>query len=65
MAKVLARLMKDENCATAMEYALIAALIAIAIVAGAATLGSTIKAGAMIGTHHAGALGQGAGDQAR
>ncbi len=40
---MFARFMKDESGATAIEYGLIAALIAVAIITGATTLGSTLN----------------------
>ncbi len=43
MAKLMAGFLKDESGATAIEYGLIAALIALAIVAGATTLGHEIS----------------------
>ncbi|MEM8541578.1 MAG: Flp family type IVb pilin, partial [Pseudomonadota bacterium] len=39
---MFARFMNDESGATAIEYGLIAALIAVAIITGATTLGSTL-----------------------
>ena len=39
MTKIFARFLKDESGATAIEYGLIAALISVAIIAGASTLG--------------------------
>lgn len=42
--KLFLNLMKDEDGATAIEYALIASLIAVAIIAGATSLGTTINA---------------------
>ncbi|MDF2369833.1 MAG: Flp family type IVb pilin [Rhizobiaceae bacterium] len=42
MTKIFARFMKDESGATAIEYGLIAALISIAIIAGATALGGSI-----------------------
>lgn len=36
------RLLKDESGATAIEYGLIASLIAVAIITGATTLGSNL-----------------------
>lgn len=39
MKTLIARLLKDEEGASAIEYALIAALIAVAIIAGVGTLG--------------------------
>ncbi len=42
MTKLFARFMKDESGATAIEYGLIAALIAIAIVAGASAVGGSV-----------------------
>ncbi|TWG66021.1 Flp family type IVb pilin [Aminobacter sp. J44] len=44
MSKIIARFIKDESGATAIEYGLIAALIALAIVAGATTLGENLSA---------------------
>ncbi|HEV7307311.1 Flp family type IVb pilin [Ensifer sp.] len=42
MKKIFARLMKDESGATAIEYGLIAALISVALIAGATTLGDQL-----------------------
>ncbi len=42
MTKLFARFAKDESGATAIEYGLIAALIALAITAGATTLGGSL-----------------------
>ena len=44
MSKVLANFVKDESGATAIEYALIACLIALAIVVGASALGNALNA---------------------
>jgi pilus assembly protein Flp/PilA len=44
MKKLLARFAKDESGATAIEYALIAAGIGIAILTGVNALGSAINA---------------------
>lgn len=44
MSKIFARFVKDESGATAIEYGLIAALIALAIVAGAGALGNALDA---------------------
>ncbi len=44
MTKIFARFVKDESGATAIEYGLIAALIALAIVAGAGALGTNLDA---------------------
>ena len=41
--QILKNFLKDESGATAIEYGLIAALISIAIVAGATTLGSELS----------------------
>ncbi|ALK10526.1 Flp family type IVb pilin [Blastochloris viridis] len=41
---ILSRFVKDESGATAIEYGLIAALIALAIVTGATLLGTEIGA---------------------
>lgn len=43
MTKLLTRLMKDESGATAIEYGLIAALIGVAIITGARSLGSALN----------------------
>ena len=42
--KLVARFMKDESGATAIEYGLIAALISVAIIGGATALGTGIDA---------------------
>jgi pilus assembly protein Flp/PilA len=42
MSKIVTRFMKDESGATAIEYGLIAALIAVVIIAGASTLGKNV-----------------------
>jgi pilus assembly protein Flp/PilA len=44
MTKLLSRFHKDESGATAIEYGLIAALIALAIIAGATALGTQLNA---------------------
>ena len=43
MSKLFSRFLKDESGATAIEYGLIAALISVAIITGATTLGSTLN----------------------
>lgn len=43
MTNLIARFVKDESGATAIEYGLIAALIALAIVGGATQLGTAIN----------------------
>jgi pilus assembly protein Flp/PilA len=43
MSKILARFAKDESGATAIEYGLIAALIALAIIVGAGALGNSLN----------------------
>lgn len=43
MKKIFARLMKDESGATAIEYGLIAALISVALITGATSLGGTLN----------------------
>ncbi|OHV79043.1 Flp family type IVb pilin [Rhizobium sp. LCM 4573] len=43
MSKIFARFKKDESGATAIEYGLIAALISVALIAGATTLGGSIN----------------------
>ena len=40
---MFARFLKDESGATAIEYGLIAALIAVAIIAGASALGTELN----------------------
>ncbi|MBO6639615.1 MAG: Flp family type IVb pilin [Roseitalea sp.] len=40
---MFARFLKDESGATAIEYGLIAALIAVAIIAGATALGTELN----------------------
>ncbi|MBB4063261.1 Flp family type IVb pilin [Gellertiella hungarica] len=42
MNQFLARFLKDESGATAIEYGLIAALISVALIAGAGLLGNQI-----------------------
>jgi pilus assembly protein Flp/PilA len=44
MRALVWRFLKDESGATAIEYGLIAALIAVAIIGGARTLGTRIGA---------------------
>jgi pilus assembly protein Flp/PilA len=43
MTKIFARFLKDESGATAIEYGLIAALISVALIAGATTLGNQLS----------------------
>ncbi|MCF3642848.1 Flp family type IVb pilin [Rhizobium sp. TRM95111] len=43
MKKIFARLVKDESGATAIEYGLIAALIAVALITGANALGGALN----------------------
>jgi pilus assembly protein Flp/PilA len=42
MTKLIARFVKNESGATAIEYGLIAALIALAIMVGAGSLGNSL-----------------------
>ncbi|MGF6154791.1 pilus assembly protein Flp/PilA [Ensifer sp. KUDG1] len=42
MTKIFRRLLRDEAGATAIEYGLIAALISVALIAGATTLGNSL-----------------------
>lgn len=42
MTKIFARFFKDESGATAIEYGLIAALISVALITGATTLGNAL-----------------------
>ncbi|MER8385895.1 Flp family type IVb pilin [Mesorhizobium sp. M0751] len=44
MSNLIARFVKDESGATAIEYGLIAALIALAIMVGAGSLGNALNA---------------------
>ena len=43
MTQFIKRFAHDESGATAIEYGLIAALIAVVIIAGATTLGNSLK----------------------
>ncbi|MFK0162592.1 Flp family type IVb pilin [Rhizobium sp. NPDC090279] len=43
MSKLFSRFLKDESGATAIEYGLIAALISVAIITGATTLGTSLS----------------------
>jgi pilus assembly protein Flp/PilA len=43
MKALVSRFLNDESGATAIEYGLIASLIAVAIIAAATTLGTTIS----------------------
>ncbi len=43
MTKLVSRFLKDESGATAIEYGLIAALISVALITGATTLGSKLN----------------------
>lgn len=43
MSKLFARFVNDESGATAIEYGLIACLIAVAIIAGATSLGGSLN----------------------
>lgn len=43
MMKLLRRLRRDESGATAIEYGLIAALISVALIAGASQLGTSLN----------------------
>lgn len=43
MTKFVSRFMNDESGATAIEYGLIAALIAVVIISAVTALGTTIK----------------------
>ncbi|MDK1383843.1 hypothetical protein ILFOPFJJ_03151 [Ensifer psoraleae] len=42
MKTIFARLLRDESGATAIEYGLIAALISVALIAGATSLGTSL-----------------------
>lgn len=43
MTKFVTRFLKDESGATAIEYGLIAALIAVVIISGVTVLGTTLN----------------------
>lgn len=43
MPALFSRLLKDESGATAIEYGLIAALISVALIAGAGALGNSLN----------------------
>lgn len=43
MVTLISRLLKDESGATAIEYGLIAALIAVALITGATALGNALN----------------------
>ena len=43
MQNVITRFIKDESGATAIEYGLIAALISVALIAGASALGNGVN----------------------
>ncbi|SMD09879.1 Flp family type IVb pilin [Rhizobium sp. RU36D] len=43
MTKLFARFKNDESGATAIEYGLIAALISVALITGATTLGTSLN----------------------
>jgi pilus assembly protein Flp/PilA len=43
MKNIFDRFVKDESGATAIEYGLIAALISVALITGATTLGNTLN----------------------
>jgi pilus assembly protein Flp/PilA len=43
MTKLFSRFLKDESGATAIEYGLIAALISVALITGATTLGGSLN----------------------
>lgn len=43
MTRIFARFFKDESGATAIEYGLIAALISVALIGGATTLGGALN----------------------
>jgi pilus assembly protein Flp/PilA len=43
MSKIVQRFIKDEGGATAIEYGLIAALVAVVIIVGLTSLGTTLN----------------------
>jgi pilus assembly protein Flp/PilA len=43
MSKILARFVKDQSGATAIEYGLIAALISVVIIVGVRTIGTKLS----------------------
>ncbi|MEM5430945.1 Flp family type IVb pilin [Cupriavidus oxalaticus] len=45
MKRLIARFIKDERGATAIEYGLIAGLVALAVAVGAGTLGNNLNTG--------------------
>ncbi|MCY1204554.1 Flp/Fap pilin component [compost metagenome] len=45
MKRLIARFIKDERGATAIEYGLIAGLVALAVAVGAGALGTNLNAG--------------------
>ncbi len=60
MRTLINKLLRDRNGATAIEYGLIAALVALAIVAGLGTLGTNLNTqfsniAAQVQTHNAAA----------
>ncbi|RZJ43510.1 MAG: Flp family type IVb pilin [Brevundimonas sp.] len=59
MTKFVSKFMSDESGATAIEYGLIAALIAVVIISAVTALGTTIKAKftAVVDGMNAGATG--------
>jgi len=44
MSKIVTRFLKDEGGATAIEYGLIAALVAVVIIVGLTSLGTSLNA---------------------
>jgi len=44
MQNLMSRFIKDESGATAIEYGLIAALIAVALIVGATAIGNSVNA---------------------
>ncbi|MFS8979896.1 Flp family type IVb pilin [Cupriavidus necator] len=45
MKRLIARFIRDERGATAIEYGLIAGLVALAVAVGASTLGTSVSTG--------------------
>lgn len=65
MTKFVSRFMNDESGATAIEYGLIAALIAVVIIGAVTTLGGTIRdkfQAVTDGMNGAGGGGEGGGE---
>ena len=62
MTKLINRFLKDESGATAIEYGLIAALIAVVIIGGASAVGTSLSEKFMTISGEISGAGAGAGD---